>query len=85
MLVAPAAALTVPSAIQYPADRATRARRFADALDVASYLSEAAVPRITIVLGPGHDAAALLKALDTLTGCADTPPTGVDDGADGGT
>jgi hypothetical protein len=66
----------VPSAIQYPADREARAQSFADALDVASYLGVATIPRITIVLGPGDDATALLTALDTLTGCADPTPAG---------
>jgi hypothetical protein len=65
---------TVASAIEYPAGRVDRAQRFADALDVADYLHQAAVSRITIVVGPGEDAGTLLTALDTLTGCAETAP-----------
>ena len=57
------------SAIEYPATQQAAAQQFAGAIDAAVYLRAVSVPRITVVLGPGVDADALLTALDRFTAC----------------
>ena len=61
------------SAIEYPTTQHTAAQQFAGAIDAAAYLRAVAVPRLTVVLGPGADADALLTALDRFTACRPAP------------
>lgn len=68
---APAAA---PTAVAYPADRSTAARRFGEALGVAVEPRPSDVVRVTLVLGDG-DPSSLLTALQGLV-CAGTATHG---------
>ena len=65
----------VPSGIDYPAAEQAHAQQFAGAIDATSYLKEAQVAHLTVVLGPGGDADALLAALDKFTACRSPAPS----------